>query len=261
VTSGYEKFEDLLMELHRQVKPPRGRAAEANGQGAARHRSGTLPAADDEIIAKIRASAQAPKFEILFDVGDTSAYAGESEADFALLGILRFWTQDRDQVERLMRRSALYRRRWDEDHGSGETRLQYNIGRALDGNFETYEWPHDYLDYSAPIGTEFYGNKSEGEKRLPIKTVEEVIEEAGEEIPWCLEDLLARGAQPSASGPGGYGAVSGGVRSVGDFLRGLLRPASGGRGSGDEAARGVYPMGARGRGRTHETKGVRGRAR
>jgi hypothetical protein len=46
----------------------------------------------------------------------------------------------------------------------------------------------------------FGENKKEGDKPLPIKSVEEVIEEAGEEVPWIIEDLLARGAVTEFSG-------------------------------------------------------------
>jgi hypothetical protein len=36
-------------------------------------------------------------------------------------------------------------------------------------------------------------NKHSNESGLPIKTVEEVIEEAGETVPWVVDGLLARG--------------------------------------------------------------------
>jgi hypothetical protein len=36
--------------------------------------------------------------------------------------------------------------------------------------------------------------------RLPIKSVDEIVEEAGEEVPWIVEDILARGALTDFSG-------------------------------------------------------------
>ncbi len=54
----------------------------------------------------------------------------------------------------------------------------------------------DYSDYSPPMGGEFGENKS----RLPLKTVEEIISEAGEGASWVIEDLLARGALTDFSG-------------------------------------------------------------
>lgn len=36
--------------------------------------------------------------------------------------------------------------------------------------------------------------------RLPIKSVDDIVEEAGEEVPWIVEDILARGALTDFSG-------------------------------------------------------------
>jgi hypothetical protein len=63
-----------------------------------------------------------------------------------------------------------------------------------------YDAPEDDSIYSHHIQREFGENKSEGEKPLPIKTVEEVISEAGEEVPWIVENLVARGALTDVSG-------------------------------------------------------------
>jgi hypothetical protein len=63
-----------------------------------------------------------------------------------------------------------------------------------------YDAPEDDSIYSHHTQTEFGENKSEGEKPLPIKTVDEVISEAGEEVPWIVENLVARGALTDVSG-------------------------------------------------------------
>ena len=95
---------------------------------------------DESIIDKCRAADNAPKFVDLFDHGDTSGNRGDdSAADFALLGILKFYTQDPDQLERLMRDSALARPKWGEKR-AGRSWLRYSIDNALKGSFETYEW-------------------------------------------------------------------------------------------------------------------------
>lgn len=72
---------------------------------------------DDSLLAKIRASKQADKFNTLMS-GDHSAYRSPSEADRALCGILAFWTQNADQMDRLFRSSALYRPKWNEQRGA-----------------------------------------------------------------------------------------------------------------------------------------------
>src|SRR5215207_8767489 len=72
------------------------------------------PKNDDEIIELCRRADNAAKFARLFDSGDTGEYAGDdSAADFALLGILKLYTQDPEQLDRIMRRSTLKRDKWD----------------------------------------------------------------------------------------------------------------------------------------------------
>ena len=127
--------QDLIDELARWMDAPDQEKAQTNG-----HARAVVPpdlAEDDTIIEDCRRAKNAPKFEALFDHGDTSAYGGDaSDADFALLGILKFETQDPDQLERLMRRSRLARPKWDEGR-AGKTWLRYSIDNALKDVRET----------------------------------------------------------------------------------------------------------------------------
>ena len=67
---------------------------------------------DSDILDRIRASAQADKFERLWR-GDASDYGSASEADAALLSILRFWTGgDKARSFALFERSGLLRDKW-----------------------------------------------------------------------------------------------------------------------------------------------------
>jgi putative DNA primase/helicase len=70
----------------------------------------------------------------LFDRGDCAGYASRSEADLALCGALAFWTRgDPEQIDRLFRRSALYRAKWNEDRGDmtyGARTIAVAIGRC-----------------------------------------------------------------------------------------------------------------------------------
>jgi AAA domain len=94
---------------------------------------------DDQIIDKCRAAKNAPKFEALFDRGDVHAYhrGDDSAADFALLGMLTFWTQDEAQLERIFSSSALGQRaKW-------RSRRDYRartIQKALSDLDEVYDW-------------------------------------------------------------------------------------------------------------------------
>jgi hypothetical protein len=112
--------------------PPRGgEAAGANG----RQRAGGASFGDDEVIARARGAANAPKFLALW-AGDTGAYSGDdSAADLALLSLLAFWTQDETQLDRLFRRSGLMRSKWERADYRART-----IARALDRD-EVYEPP------------------------------------------------------------------------------------------------------------------------
>ena len=60
--------------------------------------------------------------------GDWSGYESHSSADFALLKMLTFWTQDETQLDSIFRSSGLYRPKWDKCNGYYG---KYQIGNAL----------------------------------------------------------------------------------------------------------------------------------
>ena len=96
-----------------------------------------LERSDEEIIALCRKAKNAPKFEALFDHGDTSLYAGdESRADEALACMLAFYTKDAAQLERLMNASALAQR---EKWRKREDYRRMTIQRALALTREHYD--------------------------------------------------------------------------------------------------------------------------
>jgi AAA domain len=204
----YADFGELFEELYRQVRPPE--EVRDNGHGTRRHRS-SPHLGDDEILEKVRRSKNAEKFEMLFDAGEISAYAGESEADYALLAILRFWTQDPDQVEGLMRRSALYRPRWDKRHSGGRSRLRYSIERSLhnDGRpFETYSYMKPAAAREEDAEEEIHSDHEQGVPpdgdrkafRERFKTPAEIMADARKEEPWIAEPWLARGGITDLAG-------------------------------------------------------------
>jgi putative DNA primase/helicase len=93
---------------------------------------------DDEVVARIMRSAQGGKFVRLMR-GDTSMHGGDhSRADLSLCSILRFRVgDDVDRIDRLFRRSKLYREKWDELHGD-LTYGQMTIQKAIAGGGDTY---------------------------------------------------------------------------------------------------------------------------
>lgn len=78
-----------------------------------------LDLSDNDILAKIRRSAQAAKFAALWR-GDTSGYGGDdSAADLALCNIFAWWTAGgAAAVDRLFRASGLMRAKWDRKTGN-----------------------------------------------------------------------------------------------------------------------------------------------
>jgi hypothetical protein len=137
------KDQDLIDKLTAWIQAPDAEAAKTNGHAsgtaASPIKGGAASAADDDVVEKCRSAKNAAKFEALFDRGDAHAYNGgdESAADLALLNILKFWTQDAAQLERLFSSSALGRR------GKWRDRADYRrrtIERALKDLGEVYDW-------------------------------------------------------------------------------------------------------------------------
>jgi putative DNA primase/helicase len=84
--------------------------------GKAAHNGASPHLDDDTLIAKALNARNGGKFSRLWS-GDIRGYPSHSEADLALCGILAFYIGDEAQLDRLFRRSALYRDKWDEVHG------------------------------------------------------------------------------------------------------------------------------------------------
>lgn len=93
---------------------------------------------DEEIITRALSAQSGEKFARLW-TGNLSGYASHSEGDLALCGLLARWTGEAAQIDRIFRRSGLYRPKWDHRHYSdGRTYGQATIAAALtrtqDGN-------------------------------------------------------------------------------------------------------------------------------
>ena len=147
--SGRSKDQDLIDELAAWMQAPAAERAQTNGHAKSRPDTVSgLDLADEQVIEKCRAAKDAARFSGLFDYGDMSANNNNaSDTDYALLGKLKFWTQDPDQLDRIMRLSALRRPKWDEGRG-GRTWLRYSIDNALEDLGEVYDWGR-----SRPLGS------------------------------------------------------------------------------------------------------------
>ncbi len=142
--SGRSKDQDFLDKLADTLRSQQGNGGDAadpltNGHGRTRAPSSDPLPTDEAVIEKCRGAGNATKFCGLFDVGDVHAYHGgdDSAADLALLGILKFYTQDAAQLERIFSASALGKRsKWKDRHDY----RRRTIAQALKDLGETYDW-------------------------------------------------------------------------------------------------------------------------
>ncbi|MDP9478430.1 MAG: AAA family ATPase [Actinomycetota bacterium] len=86
------------------------------------------------------------------------------------------------------------------DHPAVKSGDEDALGRLVNDLCCAREWeppePDDFVGIDSPLIQGGFGEN----KPLPIKTVEEILEEAGEEVPWVVEHVLARGALTDFSG-------------------------------------------------------------
>jgi len=99
----------------------------------------SIPSAhsDDEVLQKLRSAGNKNKFNRLFD-GDITGYPSDSEADAALAAIIGFYTQDHDQILRIIQMAQLSPKR--EEKWEREDYQKNTIGGALGILPDFYNW-------------------------------------------------------------------------------------------------------------------------
>jgi DNA-binding transcriptional ArsR family regulator len=203
--TGRSKDQDLIDELAAWMQAPDAEAIRTNGH--ARAKATPSPATDEMIIQKCRGAENAAKFVDLFDYWDTSCNGGDaSGADFALLGILKFYTQDPDQLEQLMRSSRLARPKWDEGR-AGRSWLRYSIENALKDVGEAYDWERQQgsrpqvSSPSSPLGGSSDDDTSQADDDPEIVWFAELGEPKERE--YLIEKIGVKGYPIVAFGAGG----------------------------------------------------------
>jgi P4 family phage/plasmid primase-like protien len=133
--------------LYERLFGPADNDASATGPaGAPREFTAAAPCvlSDDEIIRLAgslrRKSGAGQKFADLFEGRWEGYFGSASEADSSLCWTLVYYTKDPGQIDRLFRRSGLYRPKWDERHGRA-TYGQLTIEKALAGVTGQYTPP------------------------------------------------------------------------------------------------------------------------
>ena len=90
---------------------------------------------DEEVVRHASSAKNKEKFESLFKFAAwESRYSSQSEADAALASLLTFWTQDTEQIQRIMEHSSLAREKWVKR----PEYLKRTIQRAVNNTSETY---------------------------------------------------------------------------------------------------------------------------
>lgn len=127
---------------------------------------------DEKIIELARTGKNQNKFIKLFDYAEWDAGNDRSAMDLSLANFLAFYTQDINQVKRLMMSSSLYRDKWERvDY------LQRTIETAINSLRNTYRSPNNQETFTP----------------LPIKTTTKTT---GEPFPVsCLPPILSNMAK------------------------------------------------------------------
>ncbi len=157
---------------------------------------------DAEIIALCRKAKNAARFADLFDAGNTAANNNnDSEADLALLGILKFYTQDYGQLERIFGVSALGQRsKW----GKRADYRKKTIDKALSHVGDTYPKPRvEIRSRSRSLGNTVMSNDGNDNLKHSIQA----LSFSGREKPgprgWIVENSIWEGHASSWFGEGG----------------------------------------------------------
>jgi len=122
--------QDVLAAWHAEAFPAPAKPARPSSPGPA---SPPVDGDDERLLERARGAKNGKKFRALFDDGDTTGYGSQSEADLGLCMILAFWThRDAARIDRLFRRSKLFRPKWDASAGHGETYGQRTVRIAVE---------------------------------------------------------------------------------------------------------------------------------
>lgn len=97
--------QQLLNVLWEQINAKRN----AHTGGSQIDEPQTIP--DEDVIARARNAANGEKFAELFEGQWQKYYGSQSDADFALIDIIQFYTKNREQITRIFRTSQLGQRK------------------------------------------------------------------------------------------------------------------------------------------------------
>jgi len=177
---------------------------------SAQHRGhdGSPPRDDADVLRIAFAAKNGEEMAQLYHgVGPTvGAGTDASEADWALAKMLAFYTgRNREQIERLMRASGRYRRKWDEPRGDS-TLLARTIEKACNVTEETYGmgWngsangrashSNGAADKSTDAGTNGATHNARSARTAEFMSVGQLLSEPEDEQSYVVEGMLGCGS-------------------------------------------------------------------
>lgn len=152
---------EALAWIHAQFVAPKRKERKA-----AKSHARAVALSDEEVLEKARSAANHEDFDALWEGRWQEKFASQSEADLSLCCALAFWSgNDKEQMDRLFRQSALFRPKWDVvHHASGATYGGETLDKAIAGTETTYS-----PDGENPIfeqGGRYY--RAKGESVYPL---------------------------------------------------------------------------------------------
>lgn len=169
--------------LHEKYLAPSYTFKKESQNEVATRQTYTLMQSDEDILSKALSSKNSIVFSSLFYGQWEGAYSSQSNADLALCSFLAFWTnKDASQIDRIFRKSKLYREKWDEKHGEhtyGEITIQKAIATCQNtynpqqGNPTTIAYNPETGEYYTPKKT--YDYSDTGNARRFVDTYKDLI--------------------------------------------------------------------------------------
>ena len=119
----HEEIENLHKEVFGERKAEQRKVSSSSDNSL-------LP--DEALLKRVFDGKSKDKFRKLWE-GDHGDYRSQSEADLALCGILASYTKNGEQIDRLYRKSGLFRDKWDKKHyADGRTYGEEIIRKAIE---------------------------------------------------------------------------------------------------------------------------------
>lgn len=192
--------QDRLTSIYREIFGPDQR----RDTGATRPTTSDLT--DDQVITE--ATRISPAFRRLFHDGDLNG-SDRSGGQWGLIRTIQGYTEDPDQIERVVRQSALDDSRWDEPRHNGGTYLRYDINRALETPADWYYEPSSPVSFSLSLSSQGREGKLSS---IPTDNLEQGIQAEPfgkygrpDPVAWVVKDLIPAKYPSTFFGAGGDG--------------------------------------------------------